>query len=69
MVIATSEGTPMELLIQLLVTLLILVVVWYIIRLAAQHFGFGEPILTIIGLILGLLFLLYALRLLGIGFK
>lgn len=52
-------------LITLLVVLLILFVVWYIVRFAATTFGFPNGVVEIIGMILGLIFLLYALRLFG----
>jgi putative effector of murein hydrolase LrgA (UPF0299 family) len=54
-------------LIYLLVTLLILFIVWYIVRLAASSFGLPEPAITIIGLILLLVFLLVVLNAFGIS--
>jgi hypothetical protein len=52
-------------LIQLLVVLLVLVVIFYIVKIAAGNFGIPAPIVQIIGLILGLIFLLYALSAFG----
>ena len=54
-------------LIQLLVVLIVLVVVFYIVKLAAGSFGIPPPIVQIIGLILGLIFLLYALSAFGVA--
>jgi hypothetical protein len=53
-------------LIYLLVVLIVLVVIFYIVKLAAAHFGIPGPIVQIIGLILGLIFLLYALNAFGL---
>jgi hypothetical protein len=53
-------------LINLLVVLLILSVVFYIVRLAAGQFGAPAFVVQIVGLILGLVFLLYLLRALGV---
>ena len=51
--------------IHLLIALLILLVVWYILKIAAAQFGMPAFVVQIAGLILALIFLLYALRALG----
>ena len=53
-------------LIGLLVVLLVLFIVWYILRLAASHFGLPDVVIQIIGLILALIFLLYVMNALGV---
>ena len=53
-------------LISVLIMLLVLVVFFYIIKLAAGYFGIPEPIVQIIGLIMGLIFLLYCLQAFGV---
>lgn len=58
--------TMLTALISLLVCLVVLIVVFYIVRLAAGHFGLPPVVVQIIGLILALVFLLYALRLFGL---
>jgi hypothetical protein len=59
--------------IETLVTLLILVVVaiivWYIVRLIATQFGFPPLIVQLVGLVIGLILLLYAIRILLPGLK
>jgi hypothetical protein len=54
-------------LIYLLFILLVLIIVWYVVRLVAAHFGLPAVAIQIIGLILALIFLLYALNVLGLG--
>ena len=54
-------------LIYLLVALVVLVIVWYIVRLIASQFGLPEVVVQIVGLILLLVFLLYALNIFGLG--
>ena len=54
-------------LIQLLIVLLVLCVVFYIIRLAASQFGIPDVFVTICGLILGLVFILYAVQAFGLA--
>jgi heme O synthase-like polyprenyltransferase len=54
-------------LISLLVVLLVLVVIFYIVKIAAGNFGIPGPIVQIVGLILGLVFLLYALQAFGVA--
>ncbi|HJY46687.1 MAG TPA: hypothetical protein VJ301_18885 [Propionibacteriaceae bacterium] len=55
----------LEALIQLLILLVVLAVIFYIAKLAATHFGVPPIIVQLIGLILGLVFLLAALRAFG----
>lgn len=52
--------------IQLLVLLIVLAVVYYIVKLGAGHFGVPAVIVQMVGLILGLIFLLAALSAFGI---
>jgi hypothetical protein len=54
------------LLIQALILLLILAIVFWIIRLAAVHFGAPAIVINIVGLILLLIFLLYFLNAMGL---
>lgn len=54
-------------LINLLIVLLVLVVIYYIVKLAAGQFGIPPVILQIVGLILGLVFLLVALQAFGLA--
>ena len=54
-------------LIQALVVLLVLCVAFYIIRIAATHFGVPAVFVQILGLILALIFLLWVLRLAGVS--
>jgi hypothetical protein len=54
-------------LINLLVVLLVLAVIYYIVKLAAGQFGIPPVVVQIIGLILGLIFLLFALQAFGIA--
>jgi hypothetical protein len=61
------EDEMIAVLIQLLVLLLVLCVVWYIIKIAAGQFGLPSVFVQIAGLIIALIFLLYALRVLGVG--
>jgi hypothetical protein len=56
-------------LISLLVVLLILCVIWYIIKIAASQFGAPPFVVQILGLIIGLIFLLYCIKALGIVVK
>ena len=53
-------------LIQLLIVLLVLCVVFYIVRLAAGQFGIPDIFITIVGLILGLIFILYVVNAFGL---
>ena len=53
-------------LIQLLIILLVLCVVFYIIRIAGAQFGAPPFAIQIVGLIIGLIFLLYCLKALGV---
>ena len=53
------------LLIQLLIVLLVLVIIFWVVKIAAGSFGIPPPIVQIIGLILGLIFLLYVVSALG----
>jgi hypothetical protein len=54
-------------LIQLLVLALILVVVWWIVKLLATHFGLPPIAVQVVGAIVALIFLLYVLQVLGLG--
>lgn len=56
-------------LIGILVALLILIVVWYIVRIAATQFGLPEAVVQIVGLILALIFLLYVLQAMGVAVR
>lgn len=53
-------------LIQLLVLFILLAAIYYIVKIGAGHFGVPGPIIQIVGLILGLVFLLAALSAFGI---
>ena len=55
-----------ETLVHLLVVLLVLVIIFAILRLAAAQFGIPAAWVQIIGYILGLIFLIYVLSALGI---
>lgn len=56
------------LLIHVLIALLVLLIVLYVVRLVIPMLGLPEPITTIAYLIVGLVGLLYLLRIFGIGF-
>jgi len=45
------------------------VIIWYIVRLIATQFGFPPLIVQLVGLVIGLILLLYAIRLLLPGLK
>lgn len=55
-----------ETLITVLVLLLVAVIVWYVIKLIAAQFGVPDVWVHIVGLIIFLIFLLYALRVIGV---
>jgi hypothetical protein len=59
----------MEALVTLLIVLIVLVVVWYIVKTAATALGIPDVVVTLIGLVLGLIFLLYAIKVLLPVFK
>jgi uncharacterized membrane protein len=56
-----------EILIQLLILFVVLAVIWWVIRLVAAHFGAPAIIVQVAGLILFLIWLLYAVRAFGGG--
>ena len=56
-----------EILIQLLILFLVLAVIWYVVKLVAAHFGAPGIIIQVVGLVLFLIWLLYAVRALGGG--
>jgi hypothetical protein len=56
-------------LIHVLVIVVIAVVVWYVIKLLATQFGFPPLVVQLIGLILGLIVLVYALQAFVPGFR
>jgi hypothetical protein len=58
-----------ETLITILIFVVVAVVIWYIVRLIAQQFGFPPLIVQLVGLVIGLILLLYAIRLLLPGLK
>jgi hypothetical protein len=53
-------------LIHLCVVLLILLVVWWIVKIVATHFGLPAVAIQVVGAIFALIFLLYVLSLFGI---
>jgi hypothetical protein len=55
-----------EALISLLVVLLIALVVWWVIRIVATHFGLPAVAVQVAGAVIALIFLLYALKVMGI---
>ena len=56
-----------ETLIYLLILFLVLAVVWYVVKLVAGHFGAPAIIVQVAGLVLFLIWLLYAVRMLTGG--
>jgi hypothetical protein len=54
-------------LVSLLVLFIVLAVIYYIVSLGAGHFGVPGTIVQIVGLILGLIFLLAALSAFGVA--
>jgi hypothetical protein len=54
-------------LISVLVLLLVLVIVWYIVKIAVAQFGAPPAVLQIVGLILLLIFVVAMLSMLGFG--
>jgi hypothetical protein len=58
-----------ETLITLLILVVVAVIIWYIVRLIATQFGFPPLIVQLVGLVIGLILLLYAIRILLPGLK
>jgi hypothetical protein len=58
-----------EALIYLLIVLLVALIVWWVVRLVAVHFGLPPVAVQVAGAIIALIFLLYALKVLGIGVR
>jgi hypothetical protein len=56
-----------EALIYLLILFVVLAVIWYVVKLVAGHFGAPAILVQVVGLILFLIWLLYAIRLLTGG--
>jgi hypothetical protein len=56
-------------LVHVLVALVVLVIIFYIVKLAATHFGLPPVVVQLCGLILGLVLLIYLLNVLVPGFK
>ena len=57
-----ADGRMIAAIIQLLIVLLVLYVLFVVLKLGATAFGIPGTVVQIIGLILGLVFLLYALQ-------
>ena len=58
-----------ETLIALFVVIIIAVIIWYIVKIVAAQFGFPPLMVQLVGLVIGLIVLLYALRMLLPGLR
>jgi hypothetical protein len=54
-------------LIHLLIVLIVVLVICYVVKLLATQLGLPPTVVQLVGIVLGLLFLLYVLQLFGVG--